>query len=286
MTEKKTPFTETVTTPFLKWAGSKIRVLPKLKQAFDEFEIQEVSRLVEPFVGSCAVALNVKADNYLLNDFNKDLADLYNTAITEPDFLTRLNKLFSSHNHEDAYISNRKRFNAEKDVLERALLFVYLNRHCFNGLCRYNASGAFNVPFGKYTNPLLPAEAIGNFKRILGKAKFTNLDFVQVFSKIKDGDIIYCDPPYVPLSATASFANYTGAGFSATQQTLLAHLAEQAIANFNVIVMISNHATEFTRNIYSKATKIYDFEVRRSISSNGGQRDAAPELLAVYDGRK
>jgi DNA adenine methylase len=148
-------------------------------------------------------------------------------------------------------------------------------------LCRYNLRGEFNVPFGRYSKPYFPEEELHNFAERAQNATFICQSYDVSMTGVAPGSVVYCDPPYAPLSATANFTAYHTDSFSMTQQQHLAELAERLQRN-NVPVLISNHATELTRVWYQQATQLLTLQVRRSISSNGGTRNKVDELLALY----
>lgn len=266
--------------PFLKWAGNKARLYERLRNA-----LPGGRRLVEPFLGSAAVAIanQDKYGEFLLGEINPDLVSLYEHIRDEGEaFIADSEALFTPENNtKEAYYAFRERFNElERGTRERALLFVYLNRHCFNGLCRYNKSGGFNVPFGRYKKPYHPREEMLNFVAVARNATFHCGDFRDVMCEAGEGDVVYCDPPYVPLSETASFTSYAKDAFGPAEQRALAEEAEAARAR-GAVVVISNHATPFSRELYQGADAIREFEVARFISANGN-RDKAAELLAFY----
>jgi DNA adenine methylase len=268
---------------FLKWAGNKTRVLPHLIP-----HIGYPKRYCEPFGGSLAVALNTPAEQYILNDVNKDLVAIYQNLVhpTDDDFIQYCEELFTSENNtKEAYLELRKHFNQVTDSKERARLFVYLNRHCFNGLSRYNSKGMFNVPFGKYDKPNCPVEEMRNFRMFfLSKqlVRFTSLSFEDssLYDELESGDVVYFDPPYVPASDTANFTNYATEGFTHNQQVQLAQLAE-SLASKGIRVIVSNHNTPVTQELYKNST-IYPIQVTRTIAAKGGSRKKANELIAVY----
>ncbi|MDL2279857.1 Dam family site-specific DNA-(adenine-N6)-methyltransferase [Desulfovibrio sp. OttesenSCG-928-G11] len=265
--------------PFLKWAGGKYRILGKILQ-----ELPGASRFVEPFAGSCAVYLNVAATRALVCDANADLISLYRHIQREGEkFILYCQSFFAPENNaKERYLELRRDFNACRNQRRRAALLLYLNRHSFNGLVRYNAKGAFNVPFGKYKAPYFPMKELRDFylKTQEVETRFVCCDFRSVFAELEKGDVVYCDPPYVPLSATASFTAYAGNEFSLQDQQDLARLAEAAQRK-GISVILSNHDTDITRNLYVIA-KVRLFDVQRFISCNGANRAAVPELLAVY----
>lgn len=267
-----------LTRPFLKWAGNKYRVLPHIHAMLPDGQ-----RLVEPFAGSGAVFMNTDFDHYLLADSNADLISLFQIVQLHGErFIADCSRLFVPRtNNEDYYYRRREEFNRTNDAYRKALLFIYLNRHGYNGLCRYNAQGGFNVPFGRYKRPYFPAAELRAFHAKSTRAEFIHMDFDLVMQAVQTGDVVYCDPPYVPLSRSANFTAYSAGGFDLPQQQRLADLAEQARQK-GVPVLISNHNTTFTRQAYRRANDIKRFAVRRFISCNGSKRQNAGELLALF----
>ena len=267
------------TKPFLKWAGGKFRLLDRILP-----ELAMAGRYVEPFAGSAAVYLNTAAPEALVNDVNTDLIALYTRIQTEGEaFIVYAAGLFVPENNtEAAFYALRERFNATVDPRERAALLLYLNKHAYNGLIRYNAKGGYNVPFGRYKAPQFPWADMRRFleRTRQGCTLFTCRDFRDVFAGVQAGDVVYCDPPYVPLSATANFTGYAGNVFGPRDQEELAGLARQAHRQ-GATVVLSNHDTPQTRALYADA-EILSFDVRRFISCKGQARNKAPELLAVY----
>ena len=268
--------------PFLKWAGNKYRVLEHLLPL-----IGTPKTYVEPFAGSCATALNVDAQRYVMNDINADLINLYKylTSPNDDNFIPFCANFFRPENNtKEEYIALRKYFNDNTDTLERSRLFVYLNRHCFNGLTRYNSSGGFNVPFGKMKNPMLPSTAMMDFRMyfLMRQHIFANVHFDddRLYTGLGSGDVVYLDPPYVPASDTANFASYDKEGFAYDEQVALVKRAE-SLANQGAKVIVSNHDTDVSRELYKNA-KIYSLQVSRSISAKGSSRKKANELIAVY----
>lgn len=263
--------------PFLKWAGNKLRIIDRVRE-----HLPAGKRLVEPFAGSAAVFLNTDFDNYLLCDSNRDLIGLYTLLQKRGEkFIEQAEELFTArNNHADSYYTLRDEFNTCTKPTRRAALFIYLNRHGYNGLCRYNASGGFNVPFGRYKRPYFPAAEMLAFHEKAQHAEFRHQDFTTTFGQVKKGDVVYCDPPYLPLSSSANFTSYSAGGFSLSQQEELAKRALK-VANRGIPVLISNHDTAHARKIYTDAEQ-HKFSVRRYISCNGKARNMAGELLALY----
>lgn len=264
--------------PFLKWAGGKLRIVDRIKALLPPGQ-----RLLEPFVGSGALFLNTDYTAYLLADANADLINLYQQLQQggQP-FIDYCAAFFTvANNDESTFYQLRRHFNQTGDSLEKAALFVYLNKHCYNGLCRYNARGEFNVPFGRYKQPYFPATEMAAFQQKAQAATFQVQDFATTMDTAQPGDVVYCDPPYAPLSATANFTSYSAAGFGAAAQQKLAEMAHQ-LRQRGITVIISNHDTPFTRTLYATADDHQYFGVQRHISCDGANRTKAAELLAIY----
>jgi DNA adenine methylase len=263
--------------PFLKWAGGKYRLVDLIKTT-----LPKGNRLIEPFVGSGALFLNTDYSTNLLADSNPDLINLFQLIQKEGQgFINYCQGLFVPENNTElVFYKLREEFNATNDLRRKAALFVYLNRHCFNGLCRYNSKGGFNVPYGRYTKPILPEKEMFYFYEKSKHAVFEVADFITTMEKAKTGDVVYCDPPYVPLSATSSFTSYSKGGFGLDEQNALADMAKK-LQKKGITVVISNHDTVFTNEVYHPA-KIITFDVQRFISSDTKNRNAVGELLAVF----
>ncbi len=265
--------------PFLKWAGSKFRLLPTIKKLLPK----KGNRLIEPFAGSAAVSINSDYSQYILNDANNDLINLFkNIKRHKKKFISDAKMLFKKENNSaEYYYHTRNYFNHCDNNYEKSLLFLYLNRHGYNGLCRYNSSGDFNVPFGRYRSPMFPENALINFYQLAEKISFYNMDYKKVLAQAQAGDIVYCDPPYV--SNHNSHFNYHHKSFTEEDQIELAELAEKTQKR-GVFVMLSNHDTPFTRKVYANA-KLHFVPVFRSINCKIDQRRTVQEIFAIYPPR-
>ena len=265
---------------FLKWAGGKYSLTDVINKMLPDGE-----RLLEPFVGAGSIFLNTDYKEYVLNDINEDLINLYKIVQLSPEkFIDDAFMLFNaSNNTSEAYYHLRKEFNSTSDTYYRSLLFLYMNRHGYNGLCRYNKSGGYNVPFGKYKKPYFPREELEYFSEKSARATFVCDSYRNIINNAKNNDVIYCDPPYVPLSKTSSFTSYAGNGFGLDDQADLANAAEEIITKVDASVLVSNHDTIWTRKIYEHASKIKSIQVARTISQKGGGRKKVSELLALYE---
>ncbi|MEE3224127.1 MAG: Dam family site-specific DNA-(adenine-N6)-methyltransferase, partial [Pseudomonadota bacterium] len=232
---------------FLKWAGGKYSLVEHIQA-----RLPQANKLIEPFVGAGSVFLNTQYKRYLLNDINPDLINLYNFLKAQPDALINDARSFfdGKRNEEKMYYALREEFNATQDEYYRAILFLYLNRHGYNGLCRYSLQGRFNVPFGRYKKPYFPEDEMFVFSEKSQKATFTCLPFEKVFSRARRGNVIYCDPPYAPISKTAAFTSYAARSFGQESQEKLAELATRASKKRGIPVLISNHDLPLTRSLY------------------------------------
>jgi DNA adenine methylase len=264
----------------LKWAGGKKKVINDIANLLPT---KGKKRLVEPFVGGGSVFLNLDFDEYLLVDMNKDLINLFNIIKNQPtEYITDAQKFFSGEsNQPEKYYELRSQFNQSADPYERSLLFLYLNRHGYNGLCRYNKSGGYNVPFGRYKHPYFPLKELEYFSEKAQKAMFMQGDFETAFSQLRTNDVVYCDPPYSPINPTSNFTAYAGNSFTDEDQRRLVNCAEKA-KNKGIPTLISNHYVDFTRELYKGAAKKTLFQVQRSISQKGKGRFKVKEILALY----
>lgn len=272
--------------PFLKWAGGKYRLVQRIAPL-----LPPGKRLVEPFAGSAAVWLNSSFESALICDLNADLIALYRCLQREREaFIDFCRDFFTPQtNTRTAFDAFRHEFNAatvpdgDPDALppRKAALFLYLNRHGFNGLIRYNSKGGFNVPFGRHARPYFPLREMRAFVQKTRECatEFQTLDFRACFERIRPGDVLYCDPPYLPHSATANFTAYSGA-FGRAEHAELALLAAQA-ARRGIPVLLSNHDNAASRSLYADA-RLEAFSVQRYISCKGKERRAVPELLAFF----
>lgn len=266
---------------FLKWAGGKYPLIEDIRQYLPQGE-----RLIEPFVGAGSVFLNTDYEEYLLADINADLINLYNIVKLETAaFVKDAQEMFSGeYNQSDIYYQLREEFNnctGAEYYHRRAVLFLYLNRHCYNGLCRYNSKGAFNVPFGRYKKPYFPETELYLFAEKAKKATFVCEHYSKTMLDAAQGSVIYCDPPYAPLSLTANFTAYHTNSFSLEDQARLAQLAYQVSSRNKVPVLISNHDTELTQQWYHQARRV-QVKARRTISRDTNGRSKVNELLALY----
>lgn len=266
---------------FLKWAGGKYRLMSDIQT-----HLPKKACLVEPFVGAGSVFLNTDFERYLLADVNPDLIHLFNAVKADVEQYIAQAKLLFMHpkaNSEAFYKARRAEFNRSKDSFRRSVIFLYLNRFGYNGLCRYNKKHGYNVPFGRYKTHYFPEKELRFFAEKAQRAEFICADFEQVFARVKQFSndcVIYCDPPYAPLNQETNFTQYAGGGFSLAQQERLAELAVE-MKEQGVPVLISNHDTDFTRKIYQSA-QMQTIQVQRSIGQKADSRVKVGELFALF----
>ncbi|WP_409311527.1 DNA adenine methylase [Pectobacterium sp. B1J-3] len=268
--------------PFIKWAGGKTRVLPDLL-----LHLPKGERLFEPFVGGASVFLNTDYPRYVLADINADLINTYQMAKDHTQtFISVAKALFEGGNGRSEFYLNRNMFNAISDDehMLKAALFLYLNRHCYNGICRYNNAGFLNVPFGDYKKPYFPEAEIRLFAEKANdtKAVFVVADFRKTLTTkaINESSVIYCDPPYLPASDTANFTQYHHAAFTHEHHRQLAKYLKHVRYETDAAIVISNSDTPATREIY-QGFEFHEIAVQRSISSNAITRGAAKEVIGV-----
>ena len=175
----------------------------------------------------------------------------------------------------------RSEFNTTHDKRLKAALFIYLNRHCFNGLMRYNQDGLFNTSFGEYKKAYFPENEMLAFAKKALRVQIICSNYTDTMNSAVVGDVVYCDPPYVPLSVTACFTKYHTTGFGQADQENLVLMARE-LAKKGIPVILSNHDTDFVQHLYAGAN-IIRFNVQRNISCQGKNRGKAPELLALFD---
>jgi DNA adenine methylase len=263
--------------PFLKWAGSKYNCLDKILPFFPPGK-----RLIEPFGGSGVIFMNTHYSAHLLAESNLDLINIFTSLRQESDaFINLCQTYFSTEfNHKEKYYQIRRDFNQTPYSPQRAAFFLYLNRHGYNGLCRYNSKGIYNVPFGLYSKPYFPRQEMQLFYKKSQNAEFIHQDFRKTFEYAERGDVIYCDPPYVPYSEKTRLLPYTQKLFTTEDQIELTELARETAAK-GIPVILSNHDTEFTRYHYRKA-EIKSFPVSRFINCQTALRQPVKELLAIF----
>jgi DNA adenine methylase len=268
--------------PVVKWAGGKRQILPHLIHSLP----LRWNQYYEPFIGGGALFIELYTLDLLrkatIADLNPELVNLYQVVRDRPEDLIQALEMEKHKNTQEAYQKARDTFNQIRSApdrsLERAVLLLYLNRHGYNGLWRVNRKGEFNVPFGRYKDPRLPAaELIRMFSRMLAQVTICNADFETVVATAQAGDLVYFDPPYQPVSSTASFTAYGAQGFSYQDQVRLAAVSHQ-LAERGVTIIVSNSDTPEIRDLY-EGFSLQSIPANRVINSRGDRRTGAMELI-------
>ncbi len=270
--------------PFVKWVGGKRQLLAQFRKLNlyppELFDIK-TGRYFEPFVGGGAVFFDLLPDKGFLSDLNKELVTTYNVIKNDVDAL--IASLKKHKTDKEYFLMIRAQDPNKLSDLNVASRFIFLNRTCFNGMYRVNSKGGFNVPYGKYTNPLICDE--DNLKKVskaLQGIEIKHQDYKEVLKKAKKGDFVYFDPPYYPVSKTASFTSYTAESFLDKEQIELRDTVLE-LHKRGCYVMLSNSDTPFINKIYSgcKGIRINKVEAGRAINSKGTGRGKITEVLVT-----
>ncbi len=265
--------------PFLKWAGGKRALLPVLLPLVPK----EFGTYYEPFVGGGALFFALRPDQAVLSDANERLIRTYRAVRDEPDRVVHLLHRSKAKHEKDSktfFTKARAFFNgggaSDADV---AAPFIYLNKTCFNGLYRENSLGKFNVPIGAYKDPVICDEKnLRACSTALQGADVRCGDFAAVVARAEPGDLVYFDPPYLPISATSSFTGYTADGFALRDHRRLRDLALELKAR-GVHVLISNSAAPAILDLYQAGFTVTTVQAARSINSKGSGRGKISELV-------
>ena len=268
----------TAPAPIVKWAGGKTRLLGELIERMpDHFE-----RYFEPFAGGAALFFRLSPlGPAILADVNADLVTTYRAIATNVETVIERLRAHRDRHCESYFYAMRASWNAGRERWpdeERAAVFVYLNKTCFNGLWRVNKAGGFNVPMGKYENPtIFDPDAMRAASSALARAEIRCGDYRDVVADARAGDLIYFDPPYDPVGETSNFASYTADGFGADDQRELAEFARK-LAGRGCHVMLSNADTPFVRTIY-EGFQIDRVACSRAINSKATKRGGVDEVI-------
>jgi len=267
--------------PFVKWAGGKGQLLAKLEKHFPN----RFNTYYEPFLGGGAVFFHLVERrphfSAVLSDVNEELINTYRVV---KDQLQKLIRLLRIHKIEYRKAPKeyyyRIRTQEPADEAERAARLIFLNKTCYNGLYRVNRQGKFNVPFGKYKNPkICDKENLQTISQVLRwtNARLLSIDYQKATSEAGEGDFVYFDPPYQPVSSTASFTGYTDSGFSYAEQERLGKWFRQ-LDSQGCYVLLSNSDTREVLDIYD-GYSIERVPALRAISCRGSGRKGHTELV-------
>lgn len=268
-----------MTQPFVKWAGGKRQLLPAILSRLPF----ETKTFYEPFLGGGAVFFAMAREGVFeracVNDLNEELIQAYRTLASET-LVKEVITLLKSYPHDRTFFEGlRPKLPATASEVERTARFIYLNRVGFNGLYRVNKKGEFNVPFGQYENPTICDESnlLAVSECLRNNVEFQCQDFAASVSSAQAGDTVYFDPPYLPVSETANFTEYTEGGFPFSEHRRLAQTFRE-LANRGVAVLLSNSDVPKVRELYD-GFRIDVVNARRNINSDGAKRGPVTELL-------
>ncbi len=270
--------------PFVKWVGGKRQLLAQFRKLNlyppELFNIK-TGRYFEPFVGGGAVFFDLLPEKGFLSDLNKELVTTYN--VIKKDVARLVESLRKHKVNKEYFLKIRAQDPYTLSDLDVASRFIFLNRTCFNGMYRVNSKGGFNVPYGKYENPLIcDEENLIKVSKALQGIEIKHQDYKEVLKKAKKGDFVYFDPPYYPVSKTASFTSYTAESFLDKEQVELRDTFLE-LSKRGCFVMLSNSDTPFINEIYKghKGVCINKVEAGRAINSKGTGRGKITEVLVT-----
>ena len=264
------------TYPIVKWVGGKRQLMFELLKNMPE----NYNRYFEPFIGGGALFFELQPDNAYISDMNEELINLYKVVRDNVDELVAD---LQKHDISKEYFMEIRNIDRTEEYknwsnIQKASRFIYLNRTCFNGMYRVNSKGEFNVPFGYYKNPrILDENNLINCSNLLQKTEIKHADFSKILKKVKKGDFVYFDPPYVPLSETSSFTSYTKDGFDMDMQFKLRDVCDE-LDSMGVKFLLSNSDTKLVNELYENYN-IKRVFASRQINANADGRGKITEVL-------
>jgi DNA adenine methylase len=266
--------------PFLKWVGGKRQIMPSIVELLPK-NISTYN-YVEPFIGGGAVLFHLQPKKAILNDFNKELVNVYDVIKTDLDAL--ISDLKKHENSAD-YFYNIRELDRTDDFknlskIKRASRVIYLNKTCFNGLYRVNNAGEFNAPFGRYKNPNIVNEptlkAVNKYLNS-NNIKVVSGDYENVLKDLTESSMVYLDPPYHPISENSNFTGYVQGGWNIYDQIRLKNACDE-LNTKGIKFLLSNSASGFIKDLY-KEYPIKIIKANRSINSDGEKRGEVDEVL-------
>ena len=273
--------TNSLVKPFLKWAGGKRQLVPEIK----ENHLPEIfNTYYEPFLGGGALFLDLQPQHALVNDSNSELINCYQII---RDSVDELIEELRQHRNEREYYYDIRDWDRSpgiytfKTPVQRASRIIFLNKTCYNGLFRVNSQGQFNVPFGKYKRPnILDVDVLRAVSDYLNSSqtKILNEDFQTAVESAKQGDFVYFDPPYDPVSDTASFTGYDINRFKRDEQKRLKETVDD-LTRRGCKVLVSNACTDFILDLYEGDYSVEKVAATRAINSNALKRGKVDEVL-------
>ena len=287
--------------PFIKWVGGKGQLLPEINKLYPVELGKNINKYAEIFIGGGAVLFDIlskyRLDEVYISDKNLELINTYKSIRDDVGILIKLLKemeeQYTSLNNENRklyYYEKRREYNnlkinIEENNIEKAVLFIFLNKTCFNGLYRVNKKGEFNVPIGAYKKPkICDEENLKNVSLVLKKVKIIYADYRESESFIDEKTFVYIDPPYRPLNTSSSFTSYTANDFNDKEQIELAEYIN-VLNKKGAKIVISNSDpknNDIDDNFFDKLYKNYNInrvKATRMLNSNASLRGVINELL-------
>lgn len=270
--------------PFVKWAGGKRQLIPQIRERMPA----QFNNYYEPFVGGGAVIFELLPENAVINDINRALINAYQMICDHPqEFLQEISRLDVEmwEDGKEYYYSLREHYNdklmKEEFDVELAALFVFINKHCFNGLYRVNGKGLFNVPYNNSRRSSVDEKSIMEISEFLRTVTILSGDFEVACEDAEQGDFVFIDSPYAPLNPT-SFESYTKEGFDIESHRRLANLFDELTAR-GCYCMLTNHNTELINELYgNKGYTIDVVSVKRMINSDASNRVGEEVIICNY----
>lgn len=275
--------------PFLRWAGGKRKLAELISGCIPKHVTRSPDfHFYEPFIGGGAVMLHlglqenpiyVPGSRLHINDMNPDLVMAYVAIQNQVEELMNLLDELSKDLSKDAYL--RIRAEIPETDLERAARFIYLNKTSFNGLWRVNSKGLYNVPWGQLKSPnLYDRDNLFDISQRLNGAEITHTDYRTALKEVKKGDLVYLDPPYIPLNISSSFSKYAKDDFTLENQKELSSQITE-LTKRSASVILSNSDTPETREIFGSSLNLFQIDASRAISAKASSRGTVKEIIAV-----
>ena len=265
--------------PVVKWVGGKRQLIDEITPLLPK----RITSYCEPFLGGGAVLFSLQPHRAIVNDLNGDLITVYEVI---RDNVEELILLLSKHENNQEYFYAIRDIDRDKDAyqqlskVEKASRIIFLNKTCYNGLFRVNASGEFNSPFGYYKNPnIVNAPVLRAVNKYFNSSniEFYNEDFADTLTRVARGGFVYLDPPYDPVSDTASFTGYNKGGFDKNEQVRLKECCDE-LTKCGIKFMLSNSSTAFIRELYADY-HITIVQAKRAINSDPTKRGSVEEVI-------
>lgn len=275
--------------PVIKWVGGKTQLLEHIEERLPaNFNKYSYQKYYEPFLGGAAVLLGLNPTNSVVSDINPELINMYLQVRDRVEEVIHHLTIYDNQHEiwsdpKDYYYKVREYFNAElgTNTAQQAARFIYLNKHCFNGLYRVNKKGEFNVPFnGKLSGWSVDPDHLRELSTRLKNVDIRCGSFEDIVKDAGNNDFVFFDSPYAPITAT-SFTDYTKEGFSYDDHVRLAKVFKE-LTNRGCYCMLTNHDTPLIRELY-KDFRIEVVDVRRSINRNGSDRTGKEVIITNYN---